>query len=200
MSESVKNQKTNGSACGSEEIAAYLDGELDARSSMLFERHLSECARCSQKLREQKQLLCALDMALNDDPALTLPKDFARVVAVHAQSDMSAVREGEERRRALHLLAALLACCAALLGFASLSDAVSAPLRLATRYCVSLAGLLWHTLYDAGTGVVIILRAVGRRFLLDLHPLSLLAFLLFAIALVLLMRLITNYHRARVME
>ncbi len=196
----MKNQKAGDSACRTEETAAYLDGEMDDSSSMLFEQHLLECAPCSQNLREQKHLLCALDMALNDDPALALPKDFARVVAVHAQSDMSAVREAPERRRALRLCAALLAACAAVLGFASLSDAVSAPLRLAARYAIGLAGLLWHTLYDAGTGIVIILRAVGRRFLFDLHPLSLLALLLFAVALGLLMRLITNYHRARVME
>ncbi|MBV9211845.1 MAG: zf-HC2 domain-containing protein, partial [Acidobacteria bacterium] len=88
--------------CRSEEIAAYLDGELDARAVEIFEEHLKACRDCSQELQDQRRLLCALDFALSEhEPALALPQNFAEVVATNAESDMSGVRLRSEHRRAL---------------------------------------------------------------------------------------------------
>jgi hypothetical protein len=75
------------------------------------------------------------------------------------------------------------------------------PLRAVARYVLSVGGLVWNALYDAGSGMAVILRALGRRFIFESHPFSLLAFLLFALlALALLPRLIARYHRAEITE
>ncbi len=191
----------NRAACPREDIAAYLDGELDREACAFFEAHLKECPACLAELREQQRLLCALDFALGaDDPCLDLPQNFAQIVARHAESDMSGVRLRGERRLAIGLCAALALISFLLLGGASLNASVLVPVKAFARYALSIFGLLWSALYDAGTGVAVILRAVGRRFIFEPHPLSLLALLLFVIALALLPRLIVNYHRRQITE
>jgi predicted anti-sigma-YlaC factor YlaD len=183
--------------CRREEIAAYLDGELNRDDLSLFEEHLSECPECARELQEQRRLLCALDFALGgDDPSIALPRNFAKVVAVHAESDMSGVRHPKERRRALWLCTGLALIAFALLGGSSLNTSLFVPLRIAVRYLTSVTGIISNALYDAGVGLAVILRAVGRHFIFESHPFGLLAFLLFAIALALLPRLIVRYHRA----
>ena len=59
--------------------------------------------------------------------------------------------------------------------------------------------ILWRTVYDAGTLLAVLMRVMGR-FVFESHPLSLLGYLLIAAALLLLPRLIRNYHRARAVE
>jgi hypothetical protein len=186
----------------SEDIAAYLDGELDAEACASFEVHLTGCQSCSAELQEQRRLLCALDFALGaDDPNLALPRNFAQVVAAHAESDMSGVRSSQEHGRALRLCLGLSLVVFILLGGARLSGSVLIPLRAVARYVLSVGGLVWNALYDAGSGMAVILRALGRRFVFESHPFSLLAFLLFALlALALLPRLIARYHRAEITE
>lgn len=188
-------------ACRSEDIAAYLDGELDARARDIFEEHLSDCHSCAAELQEQRRLLCALDFAFGADaPSLSLPQNFAQVVAAHAESDMSGVRQRVEHGRALRLCLGLAIVAFALLGGARFGSNVLAPIKTVAGYATSIAGLIWHTLYDTGNGLAVILRALGRRFIFESHPTSLAALLLFAIALALLPRLIARYHRTQITE
>lgn len=188
-------------ACPREEIAAYLDGELDARARLRFEAHLKDCRTCSEELQEQRRLLCALDMALGaNDSAIPLPQNFAQIVAAHAESDMSGVRGRMEGRRALRLCLALALLSFIMLGGASLSSSVLAPLKAFARFASSIFGLIWHALYDAGTGVAVVLRALARRFIFEPHPVSLMALLLFIIALALLPRLIASYHHRQIAD
>jgi predicted anti-sigma-YlaC factor YlaD len=194
------NQVANNFNCRSEDVAAYLDGELDASACSIFEQHLKECTACSSALREQRHLLCTLDLALGCDPHVDLPKNFAEVVAVHAQSDMRGVRRSIEHKRALRVCLALSLISFALLGGAALSDFVLAPSRTFIKPVFSLFGFLWHALYDAGAGLCIILRAVSRHLLLESHALALLGFLLLVTALALLPRLISRYHRTRITD
>ncbi len=192
---------SNSSICRSEEIAAYLDGELDGAASARFEQHTKECSPCRAKLKEQRRLLCALDFALVDDPLVTLPVNFSQIVAAQAQSDMSGVRRRAEHRLALWLCLALALASFALLGGAAMRETVLLPVAAIGKRLVSVLSLCWQTLYDAGVGLSIILRAVGRRFILESHPLSLVVYLFFAAtALALLTLLITSYHRQRVVR
>jgi anti-sigma factor RsiW len=100
------------------DIAAYLDGELTAQAENSFERHLTDCEVCSERLNEQKRLLCALDFAFEDEKNFELPKDFVKTVAVRAESDVSALNSREERRRAV-VITALLFGAGILFGIAS---------------------------------------------------------------------------------
>jgi anti-sigma factor RsiW len=187
------------SNCRSIEVAAYLDGELGVSALLAFEEHLKECRSCVQKLEEQRRLLCTLDMAFGGEKSLALPSDFARVVTAHAQTDMSGVREKQERGRALRLCAVLALFSFALLGSATLTDSVFEPLRMFGRFAGVGLGILWRAVYDAGATLAVVMRIVGR-FTMESHPLGVLSYLVLAAALVLLLRLIRSYHRARVAE
>jgi anti-sigma factor RsiW len=175
-------------SCGGAEVAAYLDGELEARALLAFEGHLKECPSCARKLEEQR--------AFGEGKVLALPADFARVVTAHAQTDMSGVRLKSERLRALRLCAALVLFSFALLGSAALSDSVFEPVRAFGHFAGASLSILWRVLYDAGASVAVILRVVGR-FTFESHPLSVFSYLLLAAALFVLQRLIRSYHRAR---
>ena len=189
----------NNSTCQSIEVAAYLDGELGQSALQAFEEHLKECRSCSEKLEEQRRLLCTLDMAFNDEKSLALPLDFARVVTAHAQTDMSGVREKHERGRAVQLCAALALFSFALLGSAALTDSVFEPVRMFGRFAGACLGLLWRAIYDAGATFAVIMRIVGR-YTFESHPLGVFSYLVLAAALILLLRLIRSYHRAQAAE
>ncbi len=173
--------------------AAYLDGELDTEASSLFEQHTRDCADCSDSLLEQRRLLCLLDTAFDDtfEKSVTLPADFTRVVRARAQTDMSGVRGRGERARALKICAALAAVTCLLLG-----AAVVAPVVNALRSAAGVAGVAGHAAADAGAGAGVIMRAVGGRFVAGSEPLQALQWIVFVGALVLLLCLISRYHRA----
>ncbi len=187
--------------CQSEEVAAYLDGELNAQATALFEQHIKECADCAADLREQRRLLCTLDMALGsrENGDLQLPKNFSQIVTAHAQSDLSSLRsESVERRRALRLCLALLAASFALLGGAKISESILKPLSLLIKHARTVLGFMGHSLYDAGAGVAVIARAVGGHTIFESQVLAAFAFTLLALAAILLPRLISNYHRTHI--
>jgi Putative zinc-finger len=196
----VTSAARHSSACKSEEIAAFLDGELDQAARTQFEQHVKECASCAERLREQKGLLCTLDFALGDDRALpALPKNFAKVVAAHAQSDMSGMRAHAEHKLALWLCVMLAAAAATLLiGAAALSrESVIAPLRAITKPLAMIVGFFWHTIYNAIAGLVVISRMSGHL-LFESRPLGIVGALLLVAALALLPRLIISYHRTHI--
>src|SRR5712691_7538729 len=193
------NDSTHEHECRIEDVAAYLDGELGGSASESFEAHLKTCARCATELRTQRQLLCTLDLAFSER-SFELPRNFSRVVAAHAESDLSGMRKKGERRRAFQLCALLALLAFALLGAASRA-LVFQPARSFLRIAGSLLDLVGRALYDAGTGATVILRVVGRALILAPYGLGVIVIILpFLIALALLPRLIANYHRAQVIE
>jgi predicted anti-sigma-YlaC factor YlaD len=185
--------------CQSEQIGAYLDGELNEAPRLLFEAHLSECSDCSAELLEQRSLLCALDSVLSRGADLPLPKNFTRIVAARAESDMSGVRERGEHGRALRLCLLLGAATFALLGMATSSFIFSFARRFA-RPVSTIADLAGTTVYDAVTGLSVISRLLSREFVPGSSLVGILDFLLLAFAVFLLSRLIANYHRTRLLE
>lgn len=185
----------NKTVCRSEEIVAYLDGELNAQARAFLEAHLAECAPCAAELEAQKRLLSELDFALSTDAGIGMPKNFAQIVAARAQSDLSGVRDARERRRAFRLCVMLTTVAVALLGGAAVSESVLAPLRAIWKGGVALFNFLGHALYDAGAGVAVISRGVGGHLLFESRSGSVLVLLLFVSALFMLRRLIVGYHR-----
>lgn len=185
--------------CQSDQIASYLDGELEDQISAALEVHLKECSACTAELAEQRLLLCTLESTFSRSSELPLPTDFARVVAARAESDMSGVRDRRESTLALRLSAGLALVAFALLGVAS-SKVVLGPLRRLLAQIAGVFDLVWTTLYNAVAGLTIISRLVGKGFI----PSSLLAgsvaLLLLGAVLLLLSRLIANYHRTRLVE
>jgi predicted anti-sigma-YlaC factor YlaD len=189
---------TNENICQNEDVAAYLDGELDARAQSDFETHLKVCSRCARQLRTQRQLLCTLDAAF-DESRFALPRDFTRVVSTHAQSDVRRMRDKSERGHAFRLCAVLALAAFALMGAAS-GKMIVQPARAFLSLVLNLLDLVWRTAYDAGTGVVVVMRLIGRALIIDTHGLGLLILLPLVILVFLLPRLIVNYHRAQIIE
>jgi len=161
----------------------------------MFEGHLKECARCAAQLGEQRRLLGALDSVLSRSSDLPLPQDFARIVATRAESDMSGMRERGERGRALRLCAILAAAAMALLGVATRAHVLNFVRKIG-RPIAAVLDLLWATIYDAVTGLAVISRVLSKSFV----PSSLAGFLMLALAVLLLSRLIWSYHRTRFIE
>lgn len=184
--------------CQSEDVAAYLDGELSAEAAARFEQHLKNCAPCAMELQQQRRLLCTLDFALGgatgDD--LPLPGNFSQIVTVHAQSDLSSLRsERAEHGRALRLCLLLAAGSFALLGGSVISEKVFKPLGLLLRHAGTILAFGWRALYDFGAGLAVIARAIGGHTIFESYRLAPLVLLLLVISVVLLPRLISSYHR-----
>ena len=185
--------------CPAEDVAAYLDDELDECARESFEQHSTICRRCAAELLRQRQLLCTLDIALDETHAVKLPGNFAQVVAAHAESDMRGMRDGSERRRALRFSLVLAAASFALLGAAA-GELVWQPLRAMAGYLQSLFSLAWGATYQAGVGLAVIFRVLTRSFVWESRLLGFLILLLFVTAVALLSGLLARYHRTRVIE
>lgn len=180
---------------------AYLDGDLDAEASALFERHARECDPCSSALLEQRRLLCLLDAAFDEtfEHRFALPRDFTRELKARAQTDLTGVRARAERLRSLKICVALSFASFALLGFTAF-DALSALVAENARIAASVLGMVWRIVADAGAGLGLILKAVGGKFAATSEPLLFLQWTALIGAAVLLFRLIASYHRANADE
>ena len=190
---------TNKLRCQSEQIAAYLDGDLDDNSCFELEQHIKQCASCSAELTEQRRLLCAFDSALSPSGELPLPRDFARIVAVHAESDMRGVRARAEHKRALRYCVLLLLASFALLGAAT-SKVVFGAGRAIVHRASGVFDLAWTSAYDALSGVTVISRVVGKGFIPGSYLARFAAIIFLALVVVLLSRLVAGYHRTRLTE
>ena len=177
------------------DVAAYLDGELDAASGARFEQHTKSCAPCATALREQRRLLCVLDAAFGDArQQLELPTNFTQIVKARAQSDMSSVRHRGERRRAFGLCAGLAALSFALLGWQAW-DELFAPLRAIAGVLLTMLDMAAHAIAEAVAGFALMLRVLGGQLLNEPGAFRTATYVILALAVVLLFRLIGSYHR-----
>jgi anti-sigma factor RsiW len=179
----------------SQEISAYLDGELASSAEAVFERHLAECSLCAAKMNEQKRLLHALDFAF-EEKSFELPKDFAKTVAVRAEADLSGLKTSEERRRAL-LITVGLFLLGALVGFVGKRSGILPAIveRFLTQTYI-VAEVLARFAYDVCVGAVVVLRAFGRQFISDSTVSGFFLVVVLLIAFAILSRLLLKFHRA----
>lgn len=182
--------------CQSEAAAAYLDGELDDAAAAEFEGHAKACRLCATALSEQRRLLCMLDGAFtNEAPReFALPANFTQVITARAQTDMRSVRLPSEKKRALALSLLLAAVSFALLGISDFGSAL-APVRVVWQALAKALDVAAYTVFETLTGAALILRAIGGLFIPESGSPRLLLYGLFALASVLLFRLIVKYRR-----
>lgn len=175
-------------SCSRELIAAYVDGELSPGEELALDLHLAGCKICLAELNAQKQLLCALDFGFDDKKEIELPENFAHVVAARAASDVSGLRSGRERFRAVFLCASLL-----LIILFGLGAETNGALAIAGKFgeqSLAFAAFAGHFVYDLAIGAIVILRSLGGRFVFDSAGSSALSALLFAASMLLLTRLV----------
>jgi anti-sigma factor RsiW len=87
--------------CQAEQIAAYLDDDLDSGACAALEEHFQNCQSCVLELNAQRSFLCELDATLGSTFDFPVPRNFAQTVAAHAERDMRGVRDRLEHKRAL---------------------------------------------------------------------------------------------------
>ena len=90
--------------CETENIAAYIDGDLEPGLRSALEEHIKQCAHCASELQAQRLFMCELDSALASPFDLAVPANFAQVVAVHAESDMRGMRDRGRAQKGLAVL------------------------------------------------------------------------------------------------
>jgi anti-sigma factor RsiW len=185
--------------CQLEDVAAYLDGELNEASANRFEDHLRSCSDCATELRAQRQLLCTLEVAFNGNRSFQLPHNFTRLVTARAESDLSGMRNKRERRRALKLCAGLALVSFALLGTAA-RTVVLDPLTTLFRISRTLLQLAWQAASEMVLSATVLGRVIVRAVLLDQNGLGLLMLVAFLIAISVLPFLLVKYRRAQTIE
>ncbi len=185
--------------CETENIAAYIEGDLDPAVRVALESHFQECARCSSELQEQRQFMCELDSVLAGRFELAVPPNFAQVVAVNAASDMSGVRDSSEHARALRYCIVLGLAAFALLGFASSKAMVLSVKSIASKV-FSMVGFFAEVAFNALTGVVLMARVVSRSLFSDSRGAGIAGLLFVVLAVIVLSRLIARYHRTRLLD
>ena len=184
--------------CQKEQIVAYIDGELGGSAMEEFEQHLSGCDECREDLRTQQVFLCELDAAMSSSPVVPAPANFARIVAAHAETDMRGVRSRTENKRALRFIIVLVIAAFSLLG-ASASQIVIAGARVLISNAFGLIGFVSRTTYETAASAAVIFRVVSRKLFVESGSLGLIVVCL-CLALLVLSRLLSNYHRAETIE
>jgi anti-sigma factor RsiW len=185
--------------CETENIASYIEGDLDPVLRSALEEHLNECGNCVGELQSQRLFMCELDSALASPFDLAVPPNFAQVVAVHAESDMRGVRDTSEHARALRFCLVLGLAAFALLGFASSKALILSVKTFATRV-FGILGFLAEIIFNAAAGFIVISRVVSRGLITDSRGTALAGLLLVVLAIAVLSRLIARYHRTRLIE
>jgi anti-sigma factor RsiW len=145
-------------SCPSQDIAAYLDGELMPARELELEMHLASCSVCHSELNSQKQFLRGLESTLRAEGGIDLPADFTRHLVVNAESSVSGLRRPRERFNAIFI-------CAGLGLFALLAvgaDAVAGVPGVVAQ-AASIAGIVGHMIYSVLLGAAIIVRSLAAQ-------------------------------------
>ena len=192
---STANQK---GICERDLFAAYVDGELDADLTILFEQHLESCEPCRAELRLHRMFVCELDAALTDSVEIPVPAGFSEMVAARATTDMRGVRTRSEHRKALSICLVLALAGFALVG-ATARDSIFAIAEGFVAASLSIGGFLSGVVYDAGAAVAVIFGVLSRKLIVETGSLVPLLVLL-AFAILILSRLISDYHRTGATE
>ena len=179
-------------------VGAYVDGELDADLTRLFEDHLESCADCRFELRAHRLFVCELDAAMSDSDEIPVPRDFSRIIATRATTDMRGVRTRSEHRKALTICIILALGGFALVGVTAVNTVFSIAEKFVTTV-FGLASFVASAVYDTAAGLVVIFRVVSRKMIIETGSLWPMLVLL-AFAVLILSRLISNYHRSGATE
>ncbi len=185
--------------CQLEDVAAYLDGELDGLALVHFEEHVKQCSGCAAELRTQRQLLCTLEVAFNQSKGFDLPSNFTRVVTARAENDLAGMRNGRERKRAVQLCIVLALISFGLLGAAARSI-VFDPVRSFLRTARVLSDLLWQAASGAASAASVFARVIAGALFDSQRGSRFLLVFAFILSVSCLSFLIVRYRRAQIIE
>jgi anti-sigma factor RsiW len=147
------------SECPFDEFSAYIDGELEPRRELELEEHLAICPSCVVELNQQKLFLHDLTSSLMEDSDLAMPVDFAKHVAVNAESSVIGLRRRGERFNAVLICLAMLIVVLVALSVNAGDPAPGAAFDQAT----AVIGFIAHLAYSFSVGLVVILRSIAGQ-------------------------------------
>lgn len=179
-------------------IAAYVDGELSEVAAVIFEQHVEDCAECRAELRAHRMFVCELDAVMTDKVEIPVPDNFSKMIAVRASSDLRGVRSRAEHRKAIVICAILALTGFGLLG-ATARDSIFVLIGKFLTSVASIAGFLSTAVYDAVASLAVITRVLGHKIVIESGSFGVLLVVL-AAAILILSRLISNYHRTGATE
>ncbi len=179
--------------CPSDEIAAYIDGELTLKRELELDAHFVECSVCADELNQQKQFLCQLDASLKQASDLDLPADFAKTIVANAESTVSGLRRPREQFNAVFICAGLLLFVL----FASGTDAESLLGGVSVLFdqIVAVGSFFGHLIYSVFIGVSIVLRSLASQVRFDMAAIVVLT-AMSAAALMFISRRVLRVRRA----
>ncbi len=157
--------------CPTQDIAAYIDGELSPALEIELEMHIAACGSCFSEVNGQKRFLRELESSLLYENDLELPTNFTKVVVANAESSVSGLRRPSERYYALIVCLSLGLFVLIAVG-PDAGKVIVGISHLADQFA-AVAGFFGHLVYSLFLGVVIVLRAVASQG--SVNSLSLLA-------------------------
>ena len=151
--------------CPVEDIAAFIDGELDLERELELESHFSVCLPCTRELNQQKQFLCGLNNGLQGE--LELPENFTKRVVANAESTVNGLRRPRERFNAVFICVGLVLFVL----FAMGADAgkLFEGISLVVEKAAIVLGFFGHAIYAAFVGFAIIVRSLATQIWVDQH-------------------------------
>ena len=179
--------------CPSDEISAYIDGELDLVRELVLDAHFASCIVCSVELNQQKQFLCSLNSSLKDEKEIELPANFTKRIVANAESTVSGLRKPRERYNAVFICVALFLFVLFAMG-AEAGKLVRGFSAFFEQTAV-VAGFFGHLIYSVFVGVVIVLRSFASQFRFDV-VIGLAVAVCFTAALLLFSRKFVRIRRA----
>lgn len=185
--------ETSENECPRDAIAAYVDGELAASEELALEMHLLGCQECSGELNRQKELLRALDFALETEGELELPADFTKTIIANAESSVSGLRRPNERFTALFICAALLLLV--IVGLGRETETVFASTGKIFDRFVAVGGFITHLTYDVALGATVILRSLCAQLISRFALAPAFILLVFAGSVLVFSRLMFRFKR-----
>ncbi len=185
--------QANNLNCPSDEIAAYIDGELDVPRELELDAHFMKCGVCSGELNSQKQFLNELDANLRDPNEIDLPADFTKTIVANAESTVSGLRRPRERFNALFICAGLFLFILFALGADALR--LFGGIAAAFDQVAAVGGFFGHLVYSVFWGMAIVVRSLATQLRFDLVIATVLT-LTIAVFLTLISRRVLRMRRA----
>ncbi|CAN5466208.1 hypothetical protein BH10ACI2_BH10ACI2_16900 [soil metagenome] len=152
-------------SCHSDDIAAYIDGELSLEREFELDAHFAVCTFCSDELNQQKQFLCGLNSTLKNEREIELPLNFTKLVVANAESHVTGLRRPRERFNALFICAGL--SLFVLFAMGAEAGKTLAGLSVLLERLSAVGAFLGHIVYSLFVGVVIILRSFATQLRAD---------------------------------
>jgi anti-sigma factor RsiW len=180
--------------CPRAHIAAYIDGELQPDEELALEAHIAVCKECLADLNLQKKLLCALDSGFEKQADIQLPENFAKVVAVRAESGVCGLRSKQERFTALFLCVFLLLL--ALIGLGAETGHVLAAFGKIGEQSVIVLRFIGHLIFNLAVGTTIILKSLSGQFVFNSAVSVVGGIFLLIFSALILSRLISRFNRS----